>query len=60
MLKRAIFDSTRKQKLNSDESPGGGIGIRASLRCWFPQGIGGSSPLLGIDPPLLYKERVRS
>lgn len=27
--------------------PDGGIGIRASLRNWFPQGIGGSSPLLG-------------
>lgn len=29
------------------QCPDGGIGIRASLRNWFSQGIGGSSPLLG-------------
>ena len=35
-------------------SPGGGIGRRASLRCWWEKSLGGSSPLLGIhvDDPL--------
>lgn len=30
--------------------PDGGIGRRASFRCWYPKGCGGSSPLLGTIP----------
>ena len=30
---------------------GGGIGRRARLRAWWPQGRAGSSPVLGIFPP---------
>lgn len=33
--------------------PGGGTGIRAWLRTMFPQGIGGSSPLLGTKNILI-------
>ena len=36
-----------------DTGPGGGIGRRASFRCWCPYGRGGSSPLLGTTPPSL-------
>lgn len=30
--------------------PDGGIGRRASFRCWYSKGCGGSSPLLGTIP----------
>ena len=33
--------------------PDGGIGRRASFRCWYPKGCGGSSPLLGTIPFLI-------
>jgi 23S rRNA pseudouridine1911/1915/1917 synthase len=36
--------------------PDGGIGIRASLRNWFPQGIGGSSPLLGTMKNIIIEK----
>jgi hypothetical protein len=29
--------------------PDGGIGRRASFRCWYSKGCGGSSPLLGTN-----------
>jgi hypothetical protein len=32
-----------------DTCPGGGIGRRAGFRCQWPQGRGGSSPLLGTS-----------
>lgn len=42
MSKVCFFDTLRQQTIRGR----GGIGIRASLRCLFPQGIGGSSPLV--------------
>src|SRR3989344_4071077 len=42
----SIMEWTRSAR-NDSQSRGGEIGRRASLRSWFPQGIGGSSPLLG-------------
>ena len=33
--------------LSTAHCPGGGIGRRASFRCWLSKGSGGSSPLLG-------------
>ena len=36
--------------------PDGGIGRRASFRCWCPYGRGGSSPLLAPDFHLIKTE----
>jgi hypothetical protein len=38
-----------------DTCPGGGIGRRAGFRCQWPQGRGGSSPLLGTSFLLAYR-----
>ena len=37
--------------------PGGGTGRRASLRGWWPQGRGGSNPLLGMTEGLVRGRR---
>jgi hypothetical protein len=40
-------DRNRRPTYMHPRCPDGGIGRRASFRCWFPKGSGGSSPLLG-------------
>ena len=49
VVDEALAGLTEMKKIafTINKCPGGGIGIRASLRNWFSQGIGGSSPLLG-------------
>ncbi len=44
-------DSRRQPPYMRDRRPDGGIGRRASFRCWYSKGCGGSSPLLGTKFP---------
>ena len=43
-------DTSRLPPYMAPRRPDGGIGRRASFRCWYSQGCGGSSPLLGTIP----------
>src|SRR5690606_17993568 len=64
-----IYSSRPRQTAPITPCPGGEIGRHASFRCWWPQGRGGSSPLLGttlkksldsdIGAFLFVRERTR-
>ena len=46
---KSAVDSSRPAPYIAGRRPDGGIGRRASFRCWYSKGCGGSSPLLGTS-----------